>query len=174
MTLKQLSDRSGVSIATISKVETGKVSGGFETIYRIARGLGVLVTDIVAAGADGEESFAVHAKDLADVHATDLYDYFPQAFLSDGVLNPYTMLIHTRSVPERIDWSTHEGEEFICVVSGAIDLHYEGRAPQRLETGDSACFTSGTPHAFVCVSTRPAKILSVSTRGPRSRRRGNS
>lgn len=174
MTLKQLSDRSGVSIATISKIETGKVSGGFETIYKIARGLGVLVTDIMNVGAGSEQSFVVHAKNSADVHATDIYDYFPQAFLSVGALNPYMMLIHTRVVPDRIDWSIHEGEEFVCVVSGAIDLHYEGRPPQRLEEGDSVCFNSGTPHAFVSVSRRPAKIFSVSTRGPRSRRRGGA
>ena len=45
LTLKQLAERSGVSIATISKIENGKISGGFETIYKIARGLAVRATE---------------------------------------------------------------------------------------------------------------------------------
>ncbi|MEE8454089.1 MAG: helix-turn-helix transcriptional regulator, partial [Limibaculum sp.] len=50
LTLAELARRSGVSISTISKIENGKISGGFETIYKLARGLGVLVTEII----DGE------------------------------------------------------------------------------------------------------------------------
>ena len=70
LTLKQLAARSGVSIATISKVENGKISGGFETIYKIARGLGVLVTDIIVDGASDEEPLVVHRRDRGDVHRT--------------------------------------------------------------------------------------------------------
>ncbi|MEE8453352.1 MAG: helix-turn-helix transcriptional regulator, partial [Limibaculum sp.] len=33
LTLAELARRSGVSISTISKIENGKISGGFETIY---------------------------------------------------------------------------------------------------------------------------------------------
>ncbi len=169
LTLRELSERSGVSIATISKVETGKISGGFETIYKIARGLGVLVTEILPSDATKGEAFVVHKSNVADVHPTEIYDYFPQAFQPDGVLNPYVMVIHTRNVPDVRDWSIHPGEEVIFVLAGAIDLHYEGRPPQRMSAGDSACFNSGVRHAFVCASGQPARIFSVSTRGPATR-----
>lgn len=171
-TLKQLAERSGVSIATISKIENGKISGGFETIYKIARGLGVLVTDIIVEAGNGEEHMVVHRQDKTDVHPTALYDYFPQAFRRRGVLNPYVMVIHTREPPELIDWSVHDGEEVVVVLSGAIELHQEGAKPLRLEAGDSACFDSGRHHCFVCVSKAPARILSVSTRGPATRSGG--
>jgi transcriptional regulator with XRE-family HTH domain len=169
LTLRELSERSGVSIATISKIETGKISGGFATIYKIARGLGVLVTEILPAEAAGADGFVVHRHNAAEVHPTEIYDYFPQAFQPDGVLNPYVMVVHTREVPDLRDWSIHPGEEVVFVLSGAIDLHYEGRPPQRLGEGDSACFNSGTRHAFVCAGTKPARIFSVSTRGPSTR-----
>jgi len=169
LTLRELSDRSGVSIATISKIETGKISGGFATIYKIARGLGVLVTEILPAEAAGGERFVVHKKDAAEVHPTEIYDYFPQAFQPEGVLNPYVMVVHAREIPDTRDWSIHPGEEVVFVLSGAIDLHYEGRPPQRMNEGDSACFNSGARHAFVCAGKEPARIFSVSTCGPATR-----
>jgi len=169
MTLKGLAERSGVSIATISKIENGKNSGGFETIYKIARGLGVLVTEIIQSERDGRQNFIIHRRDDEDRHPTGIYDYFPQAFRQDGSLNPYVMVIHTRTVPEKRDWSIHSGEEVVLVVSGAIELYREGRAPVRMEAGDSACFDSGIRHAFVCASKTPARIFSVSTRGAQER-----
>ena len=172
MTLKQLSECSGVSIATISKIENGKISGGFTTVYKIARGLGVLVTEIVKPVADQEEALVVKSMDSSDVHPTGIYDYYPLAYRLDGKLNPHSMVIHTKSLPEKRDWSIHEGEEVILVVSGTIELHLEGQAPRRLEEGDSACFDSGLRHAFVCLSRRPAELFSVSTRGASTRRAG--
>ena len=172
LTLKQLAERSGVSIATISKIENGKISGGFETIYKIARGLAVLVTEIIIDDKADEESLVVHRRDRSDVHRTALYDYFPQAFRRSGTLNPYVMTIHAEDPPHLRDWSIHDGEEVVFVLSGAIELRREGCKPRRLETGDSACFDSGRRHCFVKVSERPAKILSVSTRGPATRSEG--
>ena len=166
MTLKELAQKSGVSIATISKIENGKNSGGFETIYKIARGLGVLVTEIIKPERSGRQNFVVHRDDGKDLHRIGIYDYFPQAFRREGALNPYAMVIHTRDVPDKRDWSIHSGEEVVFVVAGAIKLYLEDRAPTRLGPGDSACFDSGIRHAFVCVSKDPARIFSVSTRGP--------
>lgn len=172
LTLKALAERSGVSIATISKIENGKISGGFETIYKIARGLGVLVTEIIIDDTGGKEAMVVSRGDAADVHRTALYDYYPQAFRRAGALNPYVMIIHARETPDPRDWSIHDGEEVVLVLSGGIELHQEKTTPVRLDTGDSACFDSGRRHCFVCVSDQPARILSVSTRGPTTRTAG--
>jgi|GEM_PF-1127420 len=169
MTLKYLAEKSGVSIDTISKIENGKNSGGFETIYKIARGLGVLVTEIINSDHGGGQNFVVHRRDDNDLHPTGIYDYFPQAFRQEGSLNPYVMVIRTRAAPDKRDWSIHGGEEVIFVASGAMDLYLEGRAPVHLKTGDSACFDSGVRHAFVCTSKEPARIFSVSTRGSSTR-----
>ncbi len=172
LTLKELASRSGVSIATISKIENGKISGGFETIYKIARGLGVLVTEIIIDDTGGREALAVHRGDKADVHRTALYDYYPQAFRRAGALNPYVMVIHAREPPDPRDWSVHDGEEIVLVLSGQIDLHQQDTKAVRLGTGDSACFDSGRRHCFTSVGDRSARILSVSTRGPMTRTAG--
>lgn len=173
LTLKELSRLSGVSVATISKIENGKISGGFETIYKIARGLGVLVTEIMLAETSASETVVVHRSNADDNHHTEIYDYFPQAYRRNGKLNPYIMVISIRIAPDKRDWSIHGGEEVIIVLSGAIDLLIEEADPVRLEVGDSACFDSGNRHAFVCISPDDARIISVSTRGPTTRKDGH-
>lgn len=172
LTLKQLSELSGVSIATISKIETDKISGGFETIYKIARGLGVLVTEIMLDDIAATEVLVTHKSDTSDTHVTEIYDYFPQAYRRNGLLNPYIIEVKTRTVPDKRDWSIHRGEEVIIVLSGAIDLRVEGLKPKRLETGDSACFDCGRRHAFVCTSQNNAQIVSISSRSPTMRMDG--
>lgn len=166
LTLKELAERSGVSIATISKIENGKIAGGFETVYRIARGLGILVTEIISRSSTTWRPIIRQCADQLDLHPTNLYDYYLQASRSDGALNPYVMVIRTRDVPERRDWSIHEGEEVVIVLSGAIVLHVEGEDATPLEPGDSACFDCGRRHCFVTTSSAPARIVSVSTRRP--------
>lgn len=165
LTLVELSRKSGVSFATISKIETGKVSGGFQTIYKIARGLGILVTDILEPDLQQDQEVVVRRENDLKPHRTTLYDYYPQATRPRGRLNSSIMIIHTTKVPPRIDWSNHEGEEVVTVLSGAISLHLEGDEPRFLNAGDSACFNSGIPHAYVCTSPEPARIIFVSTRG---------
>lgn len=164
ISLVELSKKSGVSFANISKIETGKVSGGFQTIYKIARGLGILVTDIMADEDAQEERLVLQRHAEIEPHRTVLYDYYPQASRIHGRLNPGIMVVHTRDVPSRTDWSNHEGEEVLTVLSGSIDLHCEGQEPLRLEQGDSVCFDSGVAHAYVCTSDQPARIFFVSTR----------
>ena len=166
LTLKELAERSGVSIATISKIENGKITGGFETIYKIARGLGVLVTEIIGHPTTSQRPVVRQTADRVDLHPTGLYDYYPQASRSHGALNPYVMVIHTREVPHRRDWSSHDGEEVVIVISGAIDLHVEGEDVTPLRSGDSACFDCGRRHCFVTTGAGPARIVSVSTRRP--------
>ncbi|MEZ5714587.1 MAG: XRE family transcriptional regulator [Paracoccaceae bacterium] len=165
MTLSQLSDKSGVSIATISKIENGHINGGFDTVYKVARGLGVLVNDLIDGGNAAQRVMVVQKKTPDPRHPTEYYDYYPQAMRIGGALNPYLMTIKTKDVPPKVDWSNHAGEEFVHVISGAIDLHHDGSPTQRLNQGDSACFDCGPAHCFVCVSDAPAVIVTVSTRG---------
>lgn len=49
LTLQQVSERSGVSVSTLSKVENGQVSGTVNTMLKIARGLGVLFDHLLEA-----------------------------------------------------------------------------------------------------------------------------
>ncbi|MDR0452418.1 MAG: XRE family transcriptional regulator [Treponema sp.] len=56
--------------------------------------------------------------------------------------------------------STHEGEEFIHVLSGRLSLEY-GTDNYTLETGDSVYYDSIVPHRVLSADASPLKILAV-------------
>ncbi|MDR1074182.1 MAG: cupin domain-containing protein [Treponema sp.] len=56
--------------------------------------------------------------------------------------------------------STHEGEEFIYVLSGNLSLEY-GADTHTLHTGDSVFYDSIAPHRLLSADKRPVRILAV-------------
>ena len=56
--------------------------------------------------------------------------------------------------------SSHEGEEFIYVLSGRIAIAY-GKDLHDLEPGDSIYYDSLVPHQVRAVGDGPARILAV-------------
>lgn len=164
LSLLELSKRSGVSVANISKIETGKIVGGFQTIYRICRGLGILVTDLLEENLPVAGPIRVLRVGEAEVQETALYTYIPLSTRPGGGLNAAIMIVHSRDLPEPVDWSNHRGEEMVTVLSGSVVLHCEGQEPVLLNEGDSANFESGPRHCYVCCSPMSARLLFVSTR----------
>jgi uncharacterized cupin superfamily protein len=55
---------------------------------------------------------------------------------------------------------THLEDEFIYVLSGTIDLWYDGET-YRLTEGDSAYFEGEKPHIFLPVTEEEAKVLTI-------------
>lgn len=166
ITLQQLSERSGVSVSALSKIENGHSRATFDTVLKTARGLGVLFDDLLEDGQHAGVSLnrlVVTRADEAEEYPTEIYNYFAYGTeMLQRRLMPLLIAVKTHSVPDFVDWSTHEGEEFILVLEGEIDLHTEHYRPQRLRTGDAAYFDSLMRHAFVAASPGVAKILSVS------------
>jgi quercetin dioxygenase-like cupin family protein len=71
-------------------------------------------------------------------------------------MEPFIVDIEPTAAQEK---STHEGEEFIYVLSGKISLAY-GKDDWELDTGDSIYYDSIVPHR-VLAAGGPAQILAV-------------
>lgn len=56
--------------------------------------------------------------------------------------------------------SSHEGEEFIAVVSGKVELIY-GKETTILEPGDTTYYNSILPHHVGAAGDEPAEIYAV-------------
>lgn len=61
---------------------------------------------------------------------------------------------------ELVEPFTHAEDEFIYVLSGSINLYYEGEL-HFLEQGDSAYFEGNVPHIFLATNSTEAKVLSM-------------
>ena len=94
--------------------------------------------------------------------STPMYDYAVHANgLRRKYMTPLIMEVKARTADDVVNWSSHDGEEFILVLSGTIDLHTEFYDPVRLETGDSAYIDSGMAHMFLSIGRDHAHMASI-------------
>ena len=164
-TLAEVSQATGVSISNLSKIENNQISPSFDIMKRICDGLGVSIEDFVRPGAKNVVSGrkTTTRKGEGDHFTSGQYDYRAHASeLSRKAMVPLEILVRARSVDEFDHWSQHHGEEFVYVLSGAIEVHTEHYAPFRLDKGESAYFDSSMRHLYISVSKQDARVLSVS------------
>ena len=170
LTLSQASDLTGVSVSALSKIENALVSPSFDIIKRICDGLDLAIEDLMAVEgsppAMGPQVLGRKTTTLRGEGArftSGQYDYTAHSTeLSRKGMVPLELQVRARSVDEFDHWSEHNGEEFVYVLSGAIEIHSEFYAPFRLEQGESAYFDSSMKHLYISVSDDDARVLSVS------------
>ena len=164
-TLAEVSQMTGVSISNLSKIENNQISPSFDIMKRICDGFGVSIEDFMRPGAksvvSGRKTTTRDSE--GDYFTSGQYDYRAHASeLSHKAMVPLEIRVRARSVDEFDHWSQHRGEEFVYVLSGAIEIYTEHYAAFRLERGESAYFDSSMRHLYVSVSREDARVLSVS------------
>lgn len=165
LTLQEVSDRSGLAASTLSKVEQGKLSPTYENILRLAEGLR---TDLSALFSDAAVSrplagrrSVTRAGQGARLNTAQYGYELLAADLANKKLVPLRTTLRARSLTEFPDYIRHDGEEFLYVLSGTVELLTEGYAPLRLAPGDSCYFDSVMGHACLSVGETDATILWV-------------
>lgn len=164
-TLAQVSEATGVSISNLSKIENNQISPSFDIMKRLCDGLGVSIEDFVRPGAKSVVSGrkTTTRRNEGDHFASEQYDYRAHASeISRKAMVPLEIRVRARKLDEFDHWSQHRGEEFVYVLSGAIEIHTEHYAPFRLERGESGYFDSSMRHVYLSVSREDARVLSVS------------
>lgn len=147
ITQEQLAINTALSVEFISDVEEGLVYPPIGNIIKISRALGqrvgtfmddqYLPDPIVTRCGSVEEETASHRG------AKGFYHYFPLGGgKSDRHMEPMFIRI---DAGEDVLLDSHEGEEFIIVVSGKIVLTY-GKSKTVLEKGDTVYYNAVVPH----------------------------
>lgn len=167
LTLDQVARRCGLATSTISKIENGKLSPGYETIVQLARGLGVEVADLFSTPGEapptGRRSVTRKGQGLR--HRSRHYEYEVQAHdVSRKDFLPLVTTIRARSLKEFDTLPSHQGQEFIYVVSGRLVLHTEHYEPLQLDPGDSVYFDSSMGHACMSAGDQDATVVWVCSR----------
>lgn len=163
-TLEALSHNSGVSFSTISKLENNQVAATFDTMVKVAAALGLTFDELLKPP---ERPQVVGRRSITRAgcglkFSTPNYDYDVHApELKQKRIIPLVMEVKNRTVTPAEEWSSHEGEEFIYVLDGSIELHTEFYEPVLLDRGDSAYIDSAMAHAFVNVGEGKAEMLSI-------------
>ncbi|MEJ8847660.1 XRE family transcriptional regulator [Variovorax rhizosphaerae] len=172
LTLKQLSEKCGVSLPTLSKMELGQVSISYEKFAAVALSLGIDIAQLFqpepkvkAARKIKPTIYSRSSLESTPNYISDHYDHHLLAndFL-DKSMTPAYSRIRARSMDEFEGYGSHPGQEFLLVLSGAIQLCFESGETVALKKSEWIYFDSGTGHAYLSTSKKDAQILLVMTR----------
>lgn len=167
-TLQELADRSGLSPSTLSKIENGQLSPTYETLLRLADGLGIDIAELFSAESPADASNgrrSITRRGQGRLHITRQYQY--EMYCADLFRKQFTPLltkITARSLDDFPQLPRHAGEEFIYVLSGEVELHTEHYEPTRMQVGDGCYFDSSMGHACISTSKSDAVILWITSR----------
>ena len=172
LTLKGLSERSGVAVSTISKAERGDIALTYDKFGALARALNL---DYAAIFGDGSTAFSGEigpsftAAGKQAIYETPNYRYGMIASdLHDKRMVPMRAQIRARKLEDFPDYIRHGGEEFVFVLSGRLLLQFENGTEFRLSPGDSLYFDSGVGHVYLSLdeSGVDAIVCCVDTNAP--------
>lgn len=170
VSLAVLARKTGVSEATLSRIETGHSAVSAQHLYRLAGALYVEVTVFFNAAPEAFEAGArsVSRKGSGDVfRLRGLQSEVLCADLFAKRMHPYVNEITAYSLTETDGMAAHAGEEYLYVLAGSVTLHTQGSYTQVLHEGDSIYFDASQPHCYVNAQPEKAKILVVtSTQAP--------
>jgi transcriptional regulator with XRE-family HTH domain len=167
ITISELSERSGLSENKIELILESEIVPSLAPLIKIARGLGVRLGTFlddseklgpVVHRANENLQGASFSSQLST--ANSHLNFFSLAGNKSGRhMEPFVIDIKPSQINEPI-LSSHEGEEFIYVLEGAVKITY-GKDIQILESGDSIYYDSIVDHLVSAATDQPAKILAV-------------
>jgi len=167
-TLAEVSQRTGFSVPTLSKVENDRLSLSYDKLIRLSQGLGIDISQLFApAGAEHSPRAITGRRSVnrvgdGELVATRNYDYrYLSADVTRKKLIPILTEVHARSLEEFGELVKHAGEEFILVLEGQVEVHTELYAPMILAQGESAYIDSTMGHAYIAHGSGPCRILGV-------------
>ncbi|MGW4384877.1 helix-turn-helix domain-containing protein [Kitasatospora sp. NPDC004531] len=151
-TLAQLSEETGISVSTLSRLESGGRRPTLELLLPLARAHGVALDELVDAPPTGDprvrlRPFVRHGR-----------TYLPLA-RNLGGMQAYKMIVPPGN-REEVEQRTHEGHEWLYVLSGQLRLRL-GEHDVVLKAGEAAEFDTRTPHVFTNAGSTPVEFLSL-------------
>jgi transcriptional regulator with XRE-family HTH domain len=167
LTLKALSERSGVALSTLSKIELGQISVSYEKLAAVARGLAVDIAALfdprAAAHAGTEQPTVVRSTPAtAPRYDGDNYDYRMLATEFPGKrMTPLHGTIVARDLAQFPDYIRHAGQEFVMVLSGRVCIRFETGESIELGRQESAYFDSGIGHVYLSTGKTDAQVVVV-------------
>ncbi|MEV0115757.1 XRE family transcriptional regulator [Streptomyces sp. NPDC050844] len=150
-TLAALSQSTGISVSTLSRLESGRRKPSLELLLPIARAHQVPLDELVGAPPVGDPR--VRAKPIVR-HGRTMVPLTRQP----GGLQAYKVVEPARSVQP--DPQTHEGYEWLYVLSGKLRLVLADHDVV-LTAGEAAEFDTRLPHWFGSTGEGPAEFLSL-------------
>ncbi|MDR2149997.1 MAG: cupin domain-containing protein [Spirochaetaceae bacterium] len=167
-----LAERSGLNVELLRRIEEEGLIPDLAPLLKISRALGVRLGTLLD---DQEMLGPIITRAGAETVIPRFITGLPQQPVSGSSEHPglsfkalapnksgrhiEPFIVDVDPVSEQAQ-STHEGEEFIYVLSGTLSLEY-GKESWALQTGDSVFYDSIVPHRVLSANKEPVRILAV-------------
>jgi transcriptional regulator with XRE-family HTH domain len=152
-TLADLSAATGISVSTLSRLESGTRRPTLELLLPLAKAHGVTLDELVGAPPTGDPR--IHLRPVTR-HGMTMLPLTRRA----GGIQAYKLVIPASSRPREPDPQTHEGYEWLYVLNGRLRLVL-GEHDLVLSPGEAAEFDTRVPHWFGATRAEPVEFLSL-------------
>jgi DNA-binding transcriptional MerR regulator/mannose-6-phosphate isomerase-like protein (cupin superfamily) len=157
LSLAQVAETVGISVGFLSALERSQMSGSVGTLRKLARFYKTNILDFFDVNGTGGRRVRPTERKVLEAGAGVRMELLAWG---NTVMEPHLF----RIAPEAGsgDPYTHEGEEFIYVLSGDLEITLDGEE-HRLKPGDSFYFESNTPHRWKNPGKKETVVLWVNT-----------
>jgi transcriptional regulator with XRE-family HTH domain len=167
ITIEQLADMSSLAVEQIERIENNIDLPSLAPLIKIARALGVRLGTFLDDAEDIGPTICRKNETIDTISFSNnainsrkhmIYHSLAKS-KSDRHMEPF--IIDLQAVgEERFTLSSHEGEEFIYVMQGIMEISY-GKNTYLLNEGDSIYYDSIVPHHVHAYKGEKAQILAV-------------
>ncbi|MDR2921588.1 MAG: XRE family transcriptional regulator [Tannerella sp.] len=169
LSLEEVAERSGMSITQITRIEDNEELPSLAPLIKIARVLGVRLGTflddqqelgpVICRKESIDEKDGISFSNNAKAIRKNMSYFALSQDKSGRHMEPFLIdILPTKDA--NFVFSTHEGEEFIYVLQGVIEINY-GKETYVLEEGDSIYYDSIVAHHVHAGNGDAAKILGV-------------
>jgi transcriptional regulator with XRE-family HTH domain len=152
VTLAELSQATGISVSTLSRLESGQRRPNLELLLPLARAHRVALDELVGAPPTGDPRVHLKPRTLHGMTVVPLTE-------QPGPLQAYKMVLPAGPSREP-DPRSHEGYEWLYVLSGRLRLIL-GEHDLVLGRGEAAEFDTRVPHWFGNAGRQPVEYLTL-------------
>ena len=150
-TMQEIAEASDLSKSMISKIENNKAVPSVAALVKTARALGTTISGLLEHDAFLNAILTTRKKAEDNLTITDkgYYIYPYGSEYHEKKMQPFLFVARKGEV--KLHEVSHEGEEFIYVVSGQMKMQV-GEVEYLMKTGDSLYFNSLQKHGIMPVS----------------------
>lgn len=167
-TLKQMSDKTGIPVSTLSKVEHDRLTLTYDKLYQLSQRLGMRMSELFAEQDVDTPQQITARRSMGDLDRavrvdTPNYEYYYLCTeLRRKRMIPVLTRIRAKSLEEFGTLVRHVGEEYIYVLKGRVIVATEFYDPVTLEEGQSMYIDSNMGHAYLAgAGCAEAEVLGV-------------
>lgn len=154
MTLAQLSDDTGITVSTLSRLESGLRRPALDLLLPVAQAYGVTLDDLVSGQTVRDPRVRPVPQRKGGV------TFYPLTSDVNG-LQAFKMIVTRTSIKPAL--RTHQGYEWLYVLSGLLRLRLADH-DLTMGQGEAAEFDTRNPHWFGTADGHPVEIISLFSR----------